>query len=226
MDKVVIITGAARGQGAAEAAMLRDRGWNVVTTDVVGDVDVIHDVSDVAGWHDVIKVALDRPGTLRGLVNNAAVYHTKALHAEDPAEIERVFRINALGPVLGIQAVLPVMREHGGGSIVNVGSIAGRRGVAGHLAYGASKWAMRGITQVAARELGPLGIRVNTVLPGGIDTPMVPMTEEQKRVAFKDLPLGRVGTPEEVAEVIGFLLSDAASYVTAAEIAVDGGFGT
>jgi 3alpha(or 20beta)-hydroxysteroid dehydrogenase len=225
VTKVTIVTGAGRGQGAAEAELLRSRGWSVVTADVKGDVDVIADVSQATAWEAIVAAALDRHGRIDGLVNNAGVHHIRPLLDERPQDAERMWRVNALGPLLGIQAVAPVMRDGGGGSIVNVSSFAGTRGVAGHAAYGASKWALRGISRTAAAELGPLGIRVNTVLPGPIDTPMLPVPEHEKPTRFARFPLGRAGTPREVAEAVDFLLSEAASYITAAELAVDGGLG-
>jgi 3alpha(or 20beta)-hydroxysteroid dehydrogenase len=197
----------------------------VVTADIHGEVDVAADVCDANQWAALVETALERHGRVDGLVNNAGVHHTRALLDERADELERVWRVNTLGPLLGMQAVAPVMREQGSGSIVNVSSYAGTRGLRGHTAYGAAKWALRGISRTAAVELGPLGIRVNAVLPGPIETAMLPVSDEERPTRFRHLPLGRAGTASEVAEVVFFLLSDAASYVSGAEVAVDGGMG-
>ncbi len=232
--KVAIVTGAARGQGEAEARLFAAEGAKVVLTDVLpaeveavaadlGDaaVALTHDVSDVAGWAKVVTTAVDRFGRLDVLVNNAAIHWIRALVDEDPAALEHLLRVNLIGPYVGMQAVVEPMRARGGGSIVNISSFAGLSGAWGHSAYGASKWALRGITKTAAIELGPLGIRVNSVHPGPIDTAMLPVPADAPM--FTAYPLGRAGTAEEVAEAVLFLASDASSYLTGAELAVDGG---
>ncbi|MGW7099774.1 glucose 1-dehydrogenase [Streptomyces sp. NPDC054838] len=232
--KVVVITGAARGQGAAEARMCAEAGARVVVTDVredegravaaaLGDqgLYVRHDVSDPDGWAAVVRAAVAAFGTVSALVNNAALWRTAHVERQRLADFEELLRVNLLGPFLGIQAVAPLLRAAGGGSIVNVSSAAGLVGIPGHAAYGSTKFALRGLTRSAALDLAGDGIRVNSVHPGAVDTPMV-----AEAVAGRDwshVPLGRMGRAEEVGELVRFLCSDASSYVTGAEFPVDGG---
>jgi 3alpha(or 20beta)-hydroxysteroid dehydrogenase len=167
---------------------------------------------------------MDAHGRLDVLVNNAAVHRFRSIEEETVENFDRLIGINVRGTFLGIKAAIAPMRASGGGSIVNIGSIAGIRGVPLHASYGASKWAIRGLTKTAATELGPSGIRVNVVLPGIIDSPMAwgggPMPEG---ATFGHLPLGRVGEVDDVAHVVAFLASSASAYITGAEITVDGG---
>ena len=214
---VVIVTGAASGIGAATAALLRRDGATVIAADVAAGAEHQLDVADPASWARLVA-PLER---VDGLVNAAGVTHRARLGAVEPDDFERVMAVNAAGPLHGIQAVMPLMPA--GGSIVNVVSLAA---LTGHytLAYTASKWALRGISRTASMELGPRGIRVNAVFPGYIETPMTASAPAAFLDASLDAaPLGRAGRPEEVAEVCRFLLSDAASYLTGAEISVDGG---
>jgi 3alpha(or 20beta)-hydroxysteroid dehydrogenase len=234
--KVAIITGAARGQGAAEARAFASEGASVVITDVL-DTDlkavaeeigpnalaVTHDVSSEAAWAAVVQAAGETFGGVDILINNAAIYWTRPLLEENTADFERLLRVNLIGAMLGIQAVVPAMQARGGGSIVNIASFAGTRGIYGHGSYGMSKWALRGLSQTAAIELGNLGIRVNAVLPGSIDTAMLPVARAEFESRFGDVPLGRVGTVEEVAAAVLFLASDESSYLTGSELNVDGG---
>ncbi|MFD9259161.1 SDR family NAD(P)-dependent oxidoreductase [Streptomyces sp. NPDC059538] len=232
--KVVVITGAGRGQGAAEARLCARAGARVVVTDVredegravaaeLGDrgLYVRHDVADPESWATVVKEAVRAFGTVSALVNNAALWRTAHVERQRLDEFEALLRVNLLGPFLGIQAVAPVLRAGGGGSIVNISSTAGLVGIPGHAAYGSTKFGMRGLTRSAALDLGADRIRVNSVHPGAIDTPMV-----AEAVAGRDwshVPLGRIGRPEEVGELVLFLCSDASSYITGTEFTVDGG---
>ncbi|WP_338695525.1 glucose 1-dehydrogenase [Streptomyces sp. Q6] len=231
--KVVLITGAGRGQGAAEARLFAAAGARVVIGDVreeegrevAKSLDgqgrfTRHDVTSAESWGGAVRTALDAFGRLDALVNNAAVWRTAPVEEETYENFEALLRVNLLGPFLGIQAVLPALKEAGGGSIVNVSSTAGLVGIKGHAAYGSSKFGLRGLTRSAALDLAPHRIRVNSVHPGAIDTPMV---AEVGRTDWSHLPLGRMGRPEEVGELVVFLASDAASYITGAEFAVDGG---
>ncbi|ARE76977.1 SDR family NAD(P)-dependent oxidoreductase [Streptomyces sp. NPDC059558] len=232
--KVVVITGAGRGQGAAEARLCARAGARVVVTDVredegravaaeLGDrgLYVRHDVADPESWATVVKEAVRAFGTVSALVNNAALWRTAHVERQRLDEFEALLRVNLLGPFLGIQAVAPVLRAGGGGSIVNISSTAGLVGIPGHAAYGSTKFGLRGLTRSAALDLGADRIRVNSVHPGAIDTPMV-----AEAVAGRDwshVPLGRIGRPEEVGELVLFLCSDASSYITGTEFTVDGG---
>ncbi|MFF4826748.1 glucose 1-dehydrogenase [Streptomyces sp. NPDC001312] len=231
--KVALVTGAARGMGAAEARLLTELGAKVVLTDVLeaeGEATatslgaaarfVRHDVTDEKDWATAVAAAVDGFGRLDVLVNNAAVYSTAPIVEEDPARLETIIRVDLIGPFLGIRAVAGAMKANGGGSIVNISSQAGLQGMWGHGAYGAAKWGLRGLTRTAALELGADGIRVNSVHPGAIDTAM---TAHLGTKEHPGAPLGRVGEPKEVARLVAFLASDDASYMSGAELAVDGG---
>ena len=234
--KVAIITGAARGQGEAEARRFAAEGASVVITDLLetdlksvaeaigpAATAVTHDVSSEQGWAEVVRTATETYGGVDILVNNAAIYWRRPLVEEQIADVERLLRVNLIGALLGIQAVVPAMKARGGGSIINIASFAGAFGMYGHGAYAMSKWAMRGLSKNAAIELGPDHIRVNTVLPGSIDTAMLPVAREEFQERFGDVPLGRVGEAAEVAAAVLFLASSESSYLTGSELAVDGG---
>jgi 3alpha(or 20beta)-hydroxysteroid dehydrogenase len=179
------------------------------------------DVGRPEGWDALVDVLCERHGAVHGLVNNAGVTHRARLGDVTLEDWNRVLAVNVTGALLGIQALTPLMPP--GSSIVNVGSVAA---LTAHytVAYTASKWALRGLSRVASMELGPLGIRVNSIHPGYIETPMTASAPPAFREASLAVaPLGRLGTPEDVAPLVGFLLSDESSYLSGAEIAVDGG---
>jgi 3alpha(or 20beta)-hydroxysteroid dehydrogenase len=235
--KVVLITGAARGQGEAEARLFVQEGARVALGDVLdaegrkvaeslGDAAVYmhHDVRNERQWREFVELALRRFGRVDGLVNNAGIMIYKPLREMTPDEYRQVIEVNQVGCFLGIQAVVPAMEQAGGGSIVNVSSTAGLRGFAGGIGYVSSKFAVRGLSRTAALELGPLGIRVNSLHPGGVDTALGWGYEgvDLERL-YASTPIGRIGKPVEMARVALFLLSDEASYCTGAEFVADGG---
>ena len=238
--KVCIITGAAQGMGEATARLFASEGATVA----LGDVNVDKasavaqdlggaaffqklDVSSDENWKEFSGAVRDRFGTVDVLVNNAGLVHFTPVEMLDPEDFERILGVNTLGPILGTKHVVPIMKEAGKGSIVNISSVDGLRGANGLTCYTASKWALRGITKCHAYELGSSGIRVNSVHPGGVDTPMgnaAGRPKEEVNQVFRRLPLGRIGDPKEIANASLFLASDESSYVTGAEIAVDGGW--
>jgi 3alpha(or 20beta)-hydroxysteroid dehydrogenase len=236
--KVILISGGARGQGAAEARLFVAEGARVVIGDVLepegrqltselGDAAVFvrQDVTQERDWETAINAA-DKLGGLHGLVNNAGIYQPRTLMETDTELFERHMRVNQLGCFLGMKAVVPLMERSGGGSIVNISSVAGLRGSPGAIAYSATKWALRGMSKAAAIDLAPRRIRVNSVHPGpiDIDTEMLKVrTLEQNQQRLQLVPMKRMGTAEEVASLVLFLLSDESGYVTGAEVAIDGG---
>ncbi|MER5390832.1 glucose 1-dehydrogenase [Saccharopolyspora sp. NPDC002686] len=238
-NKVVIVTGGARGLGEAFARGIVAAGGKVMIGDVLeaeaaavaadlGDAArATHlDVTDPESWQAVVAATEEAFGSVTGLVNNAGLVASGVKLVDEPLDtFQRVIQVNLVGVQIGLQAVVPAMRRAGGGSIVNISSAAGLVGMELTGAYGASKWAVRGMTKVAAVELAPEHIRVNSVHPGMVLTPMTAQTGiSPDEGAYPAAPAGRVGRPEELVGAITYLLSDIASYTTGAELAVDGGW--
>jgi 3alpha(or 20beta)-hydroxysteroid dehydrogenase len=236
-DAVAVVTGAAGGIGQAIVTKLAERGASVVATDLAAVdarrkadsariLDLQHDVADETSWKEVLAEAQREFGQVNVLVNNAGILSLGRLFDLDVRVAERLYAANVTGVALGIKSIGPSMAATGGGSIINLSSVAGVAGFADNGVYCATKWAVRGLSKVAALELGAHGIRVNSIMPGLIDTPMTRNPpNDWARVVERGRrhPLGRVADPTMVAELVAFLASPAASYCTGAEILIDGG---
>jgi 3alpha(or 20beta)-hydroxysteroid dehydrogenase len=237
--KVAIVTGAASGMGAATAELFAEEGAKVVLCDVnrsAGEAvaariggDAIfrhHDIRSEAGWAALVTEVCERFGTIDILINNAAIVGMWPIEEMDVEQARAVVDTNVFGALLGAKNVAPAMRRAGRGVIVNLSSLTGVIGMNGLSAYSASKWAVRGITRSLALELGPVGIRVCTLIPGGVNTPMnnpAGANSEDLKSAYSHVPLQRIGEPIEVARAALFLASDDASYISGCELMVDGG---
>jgi 3alpha(or 20beta)-hydroxysteroid dehydrogenase len=239
--KVALISGAAGGQGAVEAKLFAAEGATVVLADVAHDAGealaaelraggaaalyVPLDVRDEGAWREAIRRVREAFGALHVLVNNAGVVSRVGIMDASEDEWRRVMDINLTGPLYGMRAAAPLMRDSGGGAIVNISSTAGLLGYAG-AAYVASKWGLRGLTKTAAMEFVDWGIRVNSVHPAQVVGTSIAgnAAPAYREVTARVIPLGRGARPEEIAQVVLFLASDESSYVTGTEIAVDGGY--
>jgi 3alpha(or 20beta)-hydroxysteroid dehydrogenase len=235
--KVAIVTGAAMGMGRAVAERFVAEGAQVVLADVKVDeatavadklgpaAAFVHcDVTQEASWAALVTQTTNRFGGVDILINNAGIWRTAPLIEQSVEGFDQIIAINLRGVWLGMRAVATAMQARGGGAIVNTSSTAGLVGLQNMVAYGASKWGVRGISKVAALELGPMGIRVNSIHPGGVDTPMTAALQfDRAPGGAPNLPLGRYGTPEDIASLHLFLVSEEASWISGAEIYIDGG---
>jgi 3alpha(or 20beta)-hydroxysteroid dehydrogenase len=236
--KVAIVTGAARGQGEAEARLFAAEGAKVVLGDVLDDAGeavaadigdaaryVRLDVSNADDWARAVELATSM-GPYQVLVNNAAIIRPAAIEDTTVEDYMAVINVNQIGCFLGMKHALAPMRANGGGAIVNISSVDGMKSQNGLVSYSASKFAVRGMTKTAAIEWGRFNIRVNSIHPGGVNTPMGnPMNDPAiEKVPFQYQAINRIGYPPEIATAALFLASDEASYITGTELLVDGGW--
>ena len=242
-NKVALISGGARGMGAVEAKLFAEEGAKVIIGDMLEEegrkveakineaggecVFVSLDVSSEEAWQNAVNEAVSRYGKLDILVNNAGIYRAHNVEETTSDEWDQVMDINAKGVFLGTKHAIPAMRDAGGGSIVNISSVAGLVGSRATSAYNASKGAVRLLTKSTAIQYASDGIRANSVHPGTIETPMsiptILTTEEQRDTQINRTPLGRIGTADDVASGILFLASDESSFMTGSELVIDGG---
>jgi 3alpha(or 20beta)-hydroxysteroid dehydrogenase len=242
--KVALITGGARGMGASEAQLFLDEGAKVVITDILDEVGqetarrlspdgsrcifYRHDVTNESEWESVVADAIGAFGQIDVLVNNAGIFEQGSILDTSLKNFERTMDINVTGVFLGMKTVAPHMVQRKQGSIINISSVAGLNGTPGFVAYGASKWAVRGMTKGVAKELAPFGVRVNSIHPGIIDTPMLQTFDEAgegvREMVRTRIPLGYEAEPIHVARLALYLSSDDSAYSTGSEFIVDGGW--
>ncbi len=233
--KVALITGGARGQGASEGRLFASEGATVYLTDVltegravadeIGGTFFEHDVTDAAAWEAIAKDIVAEHGRIDVLINNAGIFKLGGVTTTDRELWDTTIAINQTGVFLGMQTVAPTMVENGSGSIINISSIAGLRGAGVALAYASTKWAVRGMTKSAAQELAPAGVRVNSIHPGIINTPMLATFDDAdlREDVRSRIPMGYEASADDVANMALFLASDDSSYCTGSEFIVDGG---
>lgn len=242
--KLAIVTGGGKGIGWASAVMLAEERASVAVTDIDKEagrktVSIVenagceaaffeHDVSSESGWERVVQAVQDEFGVPDVLVNNAGIYRIEPIGEIDLEDWKELMDINVTGVFLGMKHLTPLMRERGGGSVINLSSVAGLIGLPNHACYGASKGAVRTMTKDAAMELAPDGIRVNSVHPAYIDTQMADYGAEKQNATKEELdamhPIGHMGEPDDVAYAVVYLASDESKFMTGSELVLDGGF--